>query len=202
MNTIKLSLIILLTFLYSNLAAGTFLKAKIVFKDGKELDGFIKPINPSDKIITFKENLEGNKVSFDSDLIEKLLIYFTDGTVEYIRLKTYNWNHKKIYSASWLEVIEKGHASLYFAFVDGGMSSSGSIIPGDKYWLCHRPGEEAASVVSHVIGKVNANQTFKLKASEFFSDYPELSEKIRNKTYRYDELIFVVKEYNKWKAVN
>ena len=39
---------------------------------------------------------------------------------------------------------------------------------------------------------------FKKKAGDFFKDYPELSEKIYNKTYKMENLFLIAEEYNKW----
>jgi hypothetical protein len=39
---------------------------------------------------------------------------------------------------------------------------------------------------------------FKKRVGEFFSDDPELSEKILNKTYKFDDLYIIAKEYNTW----
>jgi len=39
---------------------------------------------------------------------------------------------------------------------------------------------------------------FKKRVSEFFSDYPELSEKIYNKTYKFNDLFLIAEEYNIW----
>jgi len=40
--------------------------------------------------------------------------------------------------------------------------------------------------------------TFKKRVGEFFKDDPELSEKILNKTYGYDDLYVIASEYNAW----
>lgn len=39
---------------------------------------------------------------------------------------------------------------------------------------------------------------FKKRVGEFFSDCPELSEKILNKTYKFDDLYLIADEYNTW----
>lgn len=39
---------------------------------------------------------------------------------------------------------------------------------------------------------------FKKRVGEFFIDDPELSEKILNKTYKFDDLYIIAKEYNTW----
>lgn len=39
---------------------------------------------------------------------------------------------------------------------------------------------------------------FKKRVGAFFSDYPELSKKILNKTYKFDDLYLIAEEYNTW----
>jgi hypothetical protein len=45
---------------------------------------------------------------------------------------------------------------------------------------------------------MNNNQAFKAKAPLYFSDYPELAEKIKNKEYTWKNLEEVVDIYNEW----
>lgn len=40
--------------------------------------------------------------------------------------------------------------------------------------------------------------SFKKRVGDFFNDYPELSKKIHNKTYRMKDLFLIAYEYNKW----
>jgi hypothetical protein len=46
----------------------------------------------------------------------------------------------------------------------------------DSVWLCLRPGEEAATIVSWKVG-YNANDTFKSKAPKYFEDDSDLVRK-------------------------
>ena len=43
---------------------------------------------------------------------------------------------------------------------------------------------------------------FKKHAGNFFKDYPQLSEKIKNKTYKVDDIFEVAHEYNEWLKQN
>jgi hypothetical protein len=38
------------------------------------------------------------------------------------------------------------------------------------------------------------------KLSEYFSEYPDLSDKIKQKVYREEDMKLIVKKYNQWKA--
>jgi hypothetical protein len=184
--------------------AAKFIPAKIIFTDGKVLTGFATPPDkPTDKKIAFKATEKGEKVIYNSELLKTVVFTYEDGVDEYDRVKTYNMSGKKLTDPVWLLVLNRGYTTLYFAVVDGQTmvrSTGMSTTPSDKYWLCMREGEEGAAIVSWVIGKINANGTFKVKAAEYFKDYAELSEKIKDKTYTYKDINEVVKEYNTWKT--
>ena len=188
----------------SQVLAAKFIPAKLIFTDGKVLTGFATaPDKPTDRRIAFRATENGEKVIYDSELLKTIVLTYEDGVNEYDRLKTYNFSGKKLVDPVWLLVISRGYTTLYFALKEGQtmMRSTGmSTAPADKYWLCMREGEEGASIVSWVIGKINANGTFKVKAAEYFKDYPQLAAKIEAKTYTYKDIDEVVKEYNAWKA--
>ncbi len=184
--------------------AGKFIPAKLIFTDGKVLQGFATPPDsPTDRKIAFRATENGEKVIYNSELLKTLVFTYEDGINEYDRVKTYNYSGKKLVDPVWLLVLKRGYTTLYFALKDGQTvvrSTGMSTAPADKYWLCMREGEEGATIVSWVIGKINANGTFKVKAAEYFKDYPQLAAKIENKTYTYEDIDEVVKEYNTWKA--
>lgn len=180
--------------------ADKFTPGKLIFQDGNVLAGRIKPPDNTDSKIVFQLNENGNIEKYNSDLIKTLIFYFEDDTVEYDRIKTYGLMGKKIYNANWIMVVERGYVTLYFANLSPqGTVSLGAASQTDKFFYCLRPNEEAAKIVSWYIGKVNANETFKRNGYKYFIDYPVLAEKIKNKTYKYDNIIEVVREYNNWK---
>ena len=178
--------------------ATRFTPAKVIFQNGKELTGLIKEPDPRDSEIQYKSNEKTSVEKLESGLIKTLILYFEDDTIEYERVATRGLIGKKITPPTWIVVIERGYTTLYFANVDPWTRQSTANIT-DKYFFCLRPGEDAARIVSWYIGKVNANETFKREAYKYFVDYPELAEKIKNKTYKYDNIVKVVKEYNTWK---
>jgi hypothetical protein len=70
----------------------------------------------------------------------------------------------------------------------------------DKYFFCLRPDEGTATIVSNYISRVNANETFRRTGYKYFLDYPEMAAKIKNKTYKYNDIEEVVNVYNTWKG--
>jgi hypothetical protein len=186
--------------------AAKFIPAELRFADGKVMKGFATfPDKPNDKSISFKSKENAEPVSYDSELLKTLVYFFDDGTAEFDRIKIYPslLNGKKIAGPYWLEVIERGYTTLYFALREGStMVRSGvsSTTGADKFWYCKRPNEEGAKVISWVIGSVNANETFRREGQKYFKDYPELSKKIKDKIFKYDQIVDAVKEYNTWAA--
>jgi hypothetical protein len=186
--------------------AANFIPAELRFTDGKSLKGLAKfPDKPFDKAISFKSKENAEAVSYSSESLKTLIFFFEDGTVEFDRVMIYPslLNGKKTAGPYWLEVVERGYATLYFGLREGSTvvrSGVSSTTGADKFWYCMRPNEEAAEVISWVIGKVNANETFRREAQKYFSDYPELSKKIKDKIYKYDQIVETVQDYNKWIA--
>ncbi|HEX5171118.1 MAG TPA: hypothetical protein VFW11_18205 [Cyclobacteriaceae bacterium] len=190
----------LLLFVY-NASAQKFYPVKLIFEDGRVLKGQANALGrPLDKSISFRENEKSEKTEYESDGVKTVVYYFDKDTIEYDHVKTFPMIGKKLTQPIWLEVLERGYVTLYFTVKFGSTvvrSGVASKELDDHYWLCSRPTEEAAYVVSWVSG-YNANSYFKSKAPKYFSDYPELVEKINEKTYKYSDIIAVVKDYNKW----
>jgi hypothetical protein len=99
---------------------------------------------------------------------------------------------------AWLRVLKRGYVTLYFARVDGTRFLNGTQASEDRYWLCMRPGEEAAHIIAWWAGS-QSNYTFRKNGSKYFSDCPELLQKIKDKTYKGKDILQVVNEYNDWK---
>jgi hypothetical protein len=185
-----------------------FIPAELKFVDGKTVKGLATfPDKPNDKTISFKSNANAEAVDYSSESLKTLRYFFDDGTVEFDRIMIFPslLNSKKMAGPYWLEVVERGFTTLYFALREGSTivrSGVASTQSADKFWYCMRQNEPAAKVISWVIGTVNANETFKREGQKYFKDYPELAQKIKEKTYRYDQIVETVKEYNKWIAAN
>jgi hypothetical protein len=194
----KFFILILPMFVSTIALADNFMPAKLLFGNGKVLKGQIKTPDPDDSKVEYRASGKAEITNYSSESIKTIVIYYEDDTLEYERLKTYNFTKKKIYPASWLIVLERGYATLYYAYTPGGIGASGQFTSADRYWFCYRPNEEAASIVSYV-GGANGNAYFKARAPEYFEDYPELAGKIKDKTYKYEDIPEVVRKYNQWK---
>ena len=175
--------------------------ARLVFTDGKIMTGLASmPSEATDSKLAYKATEKDDKTHYKSDLLKTVVYYFGKDSVVFDRLKSYHMNSKKMTDLVWLQVLKRGYVTLFYSLKEGQyLSLSYSMPTEDHYWLCLRPGEEAATIVSWKYGSINVNMTFKKKAPKYFADYPELAQKIENKEYKWDNIMQVVNEYNDWK---
>lgn len=134
--------------------------------------------------------------------VKSITYYLPNGVViAYERVKAYkNAKNKKIAKEdAFLEVVYNGeNIKLFHAYQN---SSYYRNVATDEYYFCLRPGEEAAHIVSWIFGgQVNKNAIFRKVAADYFKDYPELSQKIKKREYKYQDIIDVVVEYDNWKS--
>jgi hypothetical protein len=203
-----------LSFLIASMAVTTFAakdyySAKVYFNSGSVKSGLATFVeNGPDDFILFKKNEESEAEKIASNSIVKIIYTFDKKDYEYVFLKVYKgWKQVEITGPIWLETVKKGTATLYVTSTvlssPGRMSSSGAVSGGgsatfhDYYIL--RKGEPAAKIIA-TISTLNNNQTFRAKAPLYFSDYPELANKIKDKTYTWNNLEEVVDIYNEWAA--
>lgn len=201
-----------LTFLIASMvvtsfAAKDYYSAKVYFNSGSVKSGLATFVeNGPNDFILFKEREASEAEKIASDHIVKIIYTFDKKDYEYAYLKVYKgWKQVEITGPIWLEIVKKGKATLYVTSTvlsspdkmssTGVMSSGGSATFHDYYIL--RKGEPAAKLIA-TISTLNNNQTFRAKAPLYFSDYPDLANKIKDKTYTWSNLEEVVDIYNKW----
>lgn len=138
----------------------------------------------------------GKKVKVPIGDIKAFTIYEPGKIRNFEKIKAYR-NTKNIKPDNrvlFAEILYKGeNIDLFYGIY--GMDSQWS----DLRFYCLRKGEETASIVSFIFGKTK-NQAFKKIGAEYFSDYPELSQKIKTKKYTYKDIIEAVREYDRWKS--
>lgn len=203
-----------LSFLMAGIAVATFAakdyySAKVYLNNSVKVGLATFVENGPDDFIFFKKNEESEAEKIASNSIAKIIYTFDDKDYEYVFLKVYKgWKQVEIIGPTWLEIVKKGTATLYVTSTvlssPGLRSSTGAVVSSggsatfyDYYIL--RDGEPAAKLIA-TISTLNNNQTFRAKAPLYFSDYPELANKIKDKTYTWKNLEEVVGIYNEWAA--
>lgn len=197
--------LLLFTFFISilfNASATDFAKGKIILKNGLQQDGYVQTIYYGiERNIAFKTEETSLSEKINSDSI--LTIRYEDGTeFDYVRIyATGLGKYGKLGKPTWMQVAKRGFLTLYKESsteqlpyargVGGVMFQTGNIVFCNYYAV--RKTELGLKLISS-----NGNFNFKFFGSRYFSDYPELVEKIKNKTYTYKNLFEVVDIYNKW----
>jgi hypothetical protein len=154
----------------------------------------------------FRNTEKGEKTSIPNSKIKTIVMYYKEDTLEFDQIKTLRYYSKnKVIGPFWMLVLERGYATLYTYYEGGGSYTSNTgyhYIPGDRFFPCIKKEEPHATIISHAIHTgMNNNTYFKKFASKYFSDYPELSNMIKTKKYKYEDIVEVVEEYNQWKSM-
>lgn len=199
----KIPICFLLFIISLSAAAKDYYDAELFFLDGSSKAGLADMIEDGgDKSIKFKAGEDASIEIIESESLSKIVYTIDNEEYEYSRLKVYTgWKQVNISDeAGWLQVVQKGIATLYINQTvmytrNQYGQAMGSATFKDYYMI--REGEIAAKLIA-TISTLNNNQTFKAKAPLYFSDYPELAEKIKNNTYTWKDLFDVVDTYNAW----
>jgi hypothetical protein len=175
---------------------GAFI-ATLYFIDGTERSGFANLITSDCKHVVFRETQSGKSEKIPSSGLRTITYSNEKEKHEYDRIYVYaGISQKRVKGPYWLKVVKRGFASLYTVDVHmaGGQYSHGAKFT-DFYIM--REGERAAKLIS-TVAAMNSNSVFRSNAPKYFSDYPELAEKIRDREYKYNDLEIVVDLYNEW----
>lgn len=192
-------------FANDNKVTGTkYSEISVTLKDGQIKSGKIKhPFDLNKKIEIVLES--GAKEKIDNLLIKEVTIKHENGVnLSFQNVYYYNNTGTKLKEKPKLMmVMMKEVLTLYY---DNGVSytnmMSNGLMVSTNYnnYYAIREGEDGAKLISgYVNGQANPNVQFKLFASRYFADYPELSQKIQDKVYKYTDIVPVCIEYINWK---
>ncbi len=171
--------------------------ATLYFLDGTVKTGFANLVQSNTKQVIFRESQSSASQNIPASSLKT--ISYDNGVekYEYDYIFLYGgMRQKRMQGPFWLKVVKRGYATLYT--IDVRMSStqhSHGATFTDFYII--REGEKAGKLIS-TIASLNSNSVFKTYAPKYFSDYPELAEKIKKKVYKYNDLEKVVDIYNEW----
>jgi hypothetical protein len=169
----------------------------ILFTDGKSITGLVESPFGGDYLF-FKASEKAEAEKIEAAKVSSVTFVIDGKEKEYHQHKVYlGWKQVRISDPTWLEVVEKGVATLYVVRSSLSTPSNQQQKAGFLDYYCIRKGEPAAKLIAQV-SSMNNNQTFRAKAPAYFADYPELAAKIESKEYTWKDLEPVVQEYNKW----
>jgi hypothetical protein len=201
MKKLLLPLLLLMFFSSKSFAADQYLKASVYLKDGSVKQGMASNVlAETGEFLLFKVSEKAKEEKIESSLVKRIVYTIDDEKYELAYIKVYaGWKQVEIKGPIWLQLVKKGYATLYVTttvFQPTALNTTTGSATFHDYYII-REGEPAAKLYA-TISTLNNNQTFKAKAPLFFADYPELAEKIKNKTYTWKNLEEVVDIYNQW----
>ena len=176
----------------------------LIFKidaNGQFLDKIFKlPLKPGFVVLNSGDTLRGN-IIFNNDYRNYQILSFKDSITnkrtdfEPQKVKCFSIDslffYPKIYKNNWvfmcLLLNDSFKVYLYRYYF-----ANPYVIGTETSYIYEKPDGHYLQVLWNKVFP------FKKKAGDFFKDYPELSEKIYNKTYKMEDLFLIAKEYNKW----
>lgn len=199
------SLVALLLFINIGFAQ-KFYAGSITKINGEILTGYLSlPKSTTDKSIDFKVSEKSKEREIKSDSVRLISIHTKGGvpsSLERIQIT----KKEKGYAILLVE----GFANLYLAGEGISVNKEGKFSPYSSFvsgrdlptfsYLALRKNEKVATIIgvtSNSPTVFGLNNTFRVYASKYFSDYPELVKRIDNKEFTHDDIEKVVKIYNK-----
>jgi len=174
-------------------------EATLYFKDGTVLKGYGKlKING---VVKFRKTLDEKPKKHDFVVLEKMETTINEDSKVFVQVKVKNKEKLEI-----LDLEIKGKLNLYIKinqgynhnfsgnFEQGGMSiPTGVNFYSIQNYYVKRKDENQAF---HLGSNQAFSKNFKKAASLYFSDCPELVNKIENKVYKKKDLKRIIKFYN------
>jgi hypothetical protein len=176
-----------------------FNPCRLICKSGLTRDAYSKIPDMMDNTITYKEEMNSIVKEVSSDIFTEIVFTKDGQELIYKRVLTYsNYGNKNVNeSDSWLKVLKTGYLSLYYGYEPG--------LGGPSYnlWYFKKDNDPIAYYItmkySGGIGiTIGTGNNFKENASFYLSDYKDLSDKISNGEYKFEDIELVVDIYNKW----
>ena len=174
--------------------------------NGDTINGYIRiPKYAVDKTVDYRISEKSVERTIKSDSVHLIAIQTKKGAINTLERIPVS---KK--SKGFAILLIDGYANLYFAGEGISVNKEGEIAVKTSYYvgrdlptfnyLALRKDEKVATTLAvwspspTVFG---LNNTFRVFASKYFADYPELVKRIDNKEFSHDDVEKVVKIYNK-----
>lgn len=195
----KKNLIFVIILLTVGHSFGQKTRAELIFKDGTTLKGFGEPTNVN--TIRFKKERKAKKQFFSFEEVDTVKVYHDFEPTIYVLVNIQDKSNSKV-----LEMARAGKNVVYFRDISQGYTApmatpiaggtimmSGGGFYNTKYSYVRKTNEEKAVF----LGSSNwMSKNFKNAASNFFSDCPELVEKIETKKFKKRDLKEIIEFYN------
>lgn len=182
-----------------------FYEGTILLADNSQKKGLVKlPSEADDKAIDFKASENAGKEAIKSEAIQSFRIKAGSEEVEFVYTRYYNIGSNKLSkSPGWFNILRRGPVTLYSNNYDvfSPYELSNAAASHGIYFLLKRDSEEApAAVGMYFPSSVNHNQIFRKFAAKYFTDYPELANRLNEKEFKLEDVGKVADIYNEWKG--
>ncbi len=175
-------------------------RAELIFKDGTILEGIAEPLN--NNYIKYRKERKAKKEYFTFEEVDTLKMYYDFVPKIYVLVKIKDHPLPKILELAragknvvyYRDILQGNIAPMAFSSMGGG----GSMISGGgfyniKHSYVRKTDEEEAE---HLASSNWISKNFKNSASNFFSDCPELVQKIENREFKKRDLKEIIEFYN------
>ncbi|MDR0506140.1 MAG: hypothetical protein LBH32_04915 [Dysgonamonadaceae bacterium] len=185
-----------------NFAANKFYPATLIKVDGEKIECLIKEIGIGDKKLKYKESLNSKPVSIHSNELTRAIIHYDEGDVvwdyvKYIGYRSFLRGKNKVSKdPQWMQLVVSGPCSLYTWSVTTRQNGFTNI---DNWYACKKQDEDASNIIG--TDQDGFFDPFFKRLPDYFSDYPELAEKIKAKKYTRKNIVEIVNEYNLEKSI-
>jgi len=194
-------------FISFNTFSSTFVKGKIIFKDGQIKEGMIKLLNSSiNEGIAFKKG-EHSSETIDVEKIQAL-IYYVGGQehmFEYIRDYRMGAHQveKNLRRPTWQYVVAKGGVTLYLDGISDLSVKDDKLVmtfAETQYYRVMKKDEAGATTIAMYYSSSDSMDIHsKTYTKRYFIDYPELVAKVEKEKITWKDFPALVELYNKWK---
>lgn len=206
----KITFLICFLFLFAGtvMAQYSWTPGEIFLKNGKTMSGFVKLKKPVDGIkfgnkIKYRAEKKGKTQKIKEKEAEKVIFTLEDGEIAEFRWMPKNKKSEALYRVladGKVKLYAREHASFGTSAQVPGTGIAGGAPPmyystgGWSYneVLLLKEGEDTP----YPVVQGNILKSFRKGMMEYFSDCPELVQKIDDKVYKRDDLEQIVEDYN------
>ncbi|MDO9256786.1 MAG: hypothetical protein Q7U54_14800 [Bacteroidales bacterium] len=206
MNHKHITTLIALLFILNFSFAQKYFPGTITKINGEIINGYIRiPKYANDKTVKFRNSEKSFEREIRSDSVRLISIQTKGGAINTLERIPIT---KK--SKGFVILLIEGYANLYIAGEGISANKEGEFTPNTSYfsgrdlptfnYLALRKNEKVATVLAVASSSptvLGLNNTFRVFASKYFADYPELVKRIEKKEFSHDDVEKVVKIYNK-----
>jgi hypothetical protein len=175
------------------------------YNDGLVKEGFALPPNRTEDYVKFKTDMSSYipELVYSKEL-DEIIFRVNSKEIHFRTESIFKGIEKKSVSKRkfWMAIVKDGYMTLYY----GKQPISNG--PSQNIWYCKKTDDPAAYYIvsaaapGYMTISFGYEQTFTKNASEYFKNYEELAEKIKNSEYKFKDLLLIVDLYNEWYEKN